>query len=67
MWVKVRPSAIRVSGSQQNSREYVYEALQFVAQGKVKVMAETYSLEDIGRAYERVEAGQVRFRAVVAG
>jgi D-arabinose 1-dehydrogenase-like Zn-dependent alcohol dehydrogenase len=58
---------IRVLGSQQNGREYLYEALQFVAQGKVKVRTETYPLADIGRAYERVEAGQVRFRAVVTG
>lgn len=58
---------IRVLGSQQNGREYLYEALKFVAEGKVKVLAETYALTDIGRAYDRVEAGQVRFRAVVTG
>ncbi len=56
---------IRVLGSQQNHREYLYEALKFVAEGKVKVRAETYPLDDISRAYERVEAGQVRFRAVI--
>jgi D-arabinose 1-dehydrogenase-like Zn-dependent alcohol dehydrogenase len=56
---------IRVLGSQQNGREYLYEALKFVAEGKVKVLAEPYPLADIGRAYDRVEAGQVRFRAVV--
>ena len=56
---------IRVLGSQQNGREYLYEALQFVAKGRVKVLAETYPLAEIGRAYEKVEAGQVRFRAVV--
>ena len=27
---------IRVLGSQQNRREYLYEALKFVAEGKVK-------------------------------
>ena len=56
---------IRVLGSQQNDREYLYEALQLAASGKVKVHAETYPLDDIGRAYERVEAGRVRFRAVI--
>jgi alcohol dehydrogenase len=56
---------IRVLGSQQNGREYLYEALRFAAEGKVKVLAETYPLAEVGRAYERVEAGQVRFRAVV--
>jgi D-arabinose 1-dehydrogenase-like Zn-dependent alcohol dehydrogenase len=35
------------------------------ASGKVKVMTETYPLEEIGKAYERVEAGKARFRAVV--
>jgi hypothetical protein len=56
---------IRVLGSQQNSREYLYEALQIAATGKIKVMTETYSLDEIAKAYERVENGQVRFRAVV--
>jgi len=31
----------------------------------VKVNAETYPLKEIGRAYERVANGQVRFRAVI--
>jgi hypothetical protein len=56
---------IRVLGSQQNSREFLYEALHLVASGKVKVMAESYRLDEINRAYDRVAAGQVRFRAVI--
>ncbi len=56
---------IRLLGSTQNGPEYLYEALEFAAKGKVKVMAETYRLDEIRRAYERVETGQVRFRAVV--
>ena len=56
---------LRILGSQQNGREYLYEALQLAAKGKVKVLAETYRLEEIHRAYERVEKGQVRFRTVV--
>jgi 2-desacetyl-2-hydroxyethyl bacteriochlorophyllide A dehydrogenase len=56
---------IRVIGSQQNGREYLYEALDFAAKGKVKVLTETYPLDEIGKAYERVEAGRVRFRAVI--
>jgi alcohol dehydrogenase len=55
----------RIIGSTQNSQEYLYEALDYVAKGKVKVIAETYSLRDIGRAYENVAAGSVRFRAVI--
>lgn len=56
---------LRVLGSQQNGAEYLYEALDLVAGGKVKVLAETYPLGEIGRAYERVAAGEVRFRAVI--
>jgi alcohol dehydrogenase len=57
---------IRVLGSQQNSREYLYEALQIAAIGKVKVITETYVLDEIATAYERVEQGKVRFRAVIS-
>jgi alcohol dehydrogenase len=39
---------IRILGSQQNDREYLYEALQIAASGKVKVMTETYQLEELG-------------------
>src|SRR5207244_4990014 len=56
---------IRVLGSQQNGPEYLYEALDYAAKGKVKVMAETCKLDEIDRAYERVANGQVRFRAVI--
>lgn len=55
----------RVMGSTQNGPEYLYEALDYAAKGKVKVIAETYSLEEIPRAYERVAEGKVRFRAVI--
>lgn len=55
----------RVIGSTQNDREHLYEALDFAAKGKVKVMAETFPLHEIARAYERVANGQVRFRAVI--
>lgn len=57
---------IRVLGSQQNHPEYLYEALDFAARGKVKVVTETYKLTEINRAYERVAEGKARFRAVVA-
>jgi len=56
----------RIIGSGQNGREHLYEALDYAAKGKVKVMAETFSLGEISRAYERVVAGSVRFRAVIA-
>jgi D-arabinose 1-dehydrogenase-like Zn-dependent alcohol dehydrogenase len=33
--------------SPQNGKEYLYEALDFVSKGKIKVIAETFSLDDI--------------------
>jgi len=56
---------IKIIGSQQNGREYLHEALAIAASGKVRVVTETYRPDEIGKAYERVEKGQVRFRAVV--
>lgn len=56
---------IKVIGSQQNNREFLYEALQFAAAGKVKVMCEVFPFDKIQEAYEKVEQGKVRFRAVV--
>src|SRR5438132_6779918 len=56
---------IRVIGSQQNGPEYLYEALDFVAKGKVKTMVETYPLAEAAKAYERVAEGRARFRAVL--
>jgi len=54
-----------IIGSQQNGIEYLYEALDFAAKGKVKVMAKTFPLEDISQAYDRVANGQVRFLAII--
>jgi alcohol dehydrogenase len=54
----------RILGSTQNDRN-IYEAPDFVAKGKVRIIAETYSLDDIAEAYEKVASGNVRFRAVI--
>lgn len=56
---------IQVVGSQQNGPEYLYEALDFVAKGKVKTITETYSLAEAPKAYQRVAEGKARFRAVL--
>ena len=56
---------IRIIGSQQNGPEYLYEALDFVAQGKVKAIVETYPLFEAAKAYQRVAEGKTRFRAVL--
>ena len=56
---------VAMVGSSQNGPEYLYEALDFAAKGKVKVVAETYKLDDVVKAYDRVADGKVRFRAVI--
>ena len=56
---------IRIIGSQQNGPKYLYEALDFVAQGKVKTIVEMYPLAEAPRAYDRVAEGKARFRAVL--
>jgi len=56
---------IQVIGSQQNGPEYLYEALDYVAQGKVKSIIETYPLAEASKAYQRVAEGKARFRAVL--
>jgi alcohol dehydrogenase len=56
---------VSLIGSSQNGPEYLYEALDIAAKGKVKVVEEIYKLDDIAKAYDRVAEGKVRFRAVI--
>ena len=53
-----------LKGAEQNGRNYLYEAFDYVEKGKVKVMTETFPLEDVTDAYERADNGNVHFRAV---
>jgi len=46
-------------------REHLYEALDYVAKGKVRVMTEIFPLEEISNAYDKVANGTVRFKAVI--
>ena len=55
----------RIIGSTQNDREHLYEALDYVAKGKVRVMTELFPLEEISNAYDKVANGNVRFKAVI--
>jgi alcohol dehydrogenase len=55
----------QIKGSMANDRQYLYEALDYVAKGKVKVMTEIFSLENVNDAYDKVSKGEVRFRAVL--
>jgi D-arabinose 1-dehydrogenase-like Zn-dependent alcohol dehydrogenase len=52
-------------GSSQDERVDLLEALQHVASGKVKPVIELYPLEKVNEVRERLEAGKVRYRAVV--
>jgi alcohol dehydrogenase len=63
--VAVLTKRIRIFTSSQNDRRDLYDALQYVAEGKVKVATETFALADIARAYDKVAGGTVRFRAVI--
>jgi D-arabinose 1-dehydrogenase-like Zn-dependent alcohol dehydrogenase len=56
---------IRIIGTQQNGPEYLYEALDFVAQEKVKTIVERYPLAQAAKAYDRVAEGKARFRPVL--
>jgi len=52
-------------GSTQDERSDLAEALDFVARGKVKPKLEIYPLSRINDVRERLEAGKVRYRAVL--
>ena len=55
----------QLRGSSQDERADLKEALDHVARGKVKPRIETYPLEKANEARERLEAGKVRYRAVL--
>jgi threonine dehydrogenase-like Zn-dependent dehydrogenase len=54
---------IKIIGSQQNGREYLYEALALAASGKVRTMAET----PVRRDREGLRAGRARQSPVPGG
>lgn len=56
---------VHIIGSTQNERQHLYEALDYAAKGKVRVMTELFPLEEISNAYEKVANGNVRFKAVI--
>ena len=55
----------QIKGSMANDRQHLYEALDYVAKGKVNVITEIFPLENVNDAYDKVSKGQVRFRAVL--
>jgi alcohol dehydrogenase/propanol-preferring alcohol dehydrogenase len=58
-------NSYRVIGSAHNGLEYLSEALDIVASGKVRSMIESFPKEQIAEAYEKFSSGSVRFKAVV--
>ena len=52
-------------GSTQDHRRDLREVLDLAARGKVKPMIEVYPLVQANQARERLEAGKVRYRAVL--
>jgi 2-desacetyl-2-hydroxyethyl bacteriochlorophyllide A dehydrogenase len=55
----------QLRGSSQDERRDLVEALELVACGKVKPVLEVYPLEKVNEVRERLEAGNVRYRAVL--
>lgn len=56
----------KVIGATHNGVEYLREALDIVAGGRVTPMVETFDKEDIAEAVDRTGRGGVRFRAVIS-
>jgi D-arabinose 1-dehydrogenase-like Zn-dependent alcohol dehydrogenase len=54
-----------VKGSTHNNRSDLVEVLQFMAAGKVKPRTELFPISEINHVRERVEAGKVRYRAIL--
>jgi hypothetical protein len=57
-----QPSDRRV---RHNGIEYLVEALDFVARGAVSPWVEVFPKQRVQAAYDKVVAGDVRFKAVV--
>lgn len=55
----------RIIGSTHNGLQYLNEALEIAASGKVRPMIETYPLDKAAEAYSNLVAGKVRFKAVL--
>jgi len=53
-----------IIGSQHNDPEHLYDALAVAARGQVRVVTETYPLEEAEAVRRRLRAGDIRFRAV---
>jgi D-arabinose 1-dehydrogenase-like Zn-dependent alcohol dehydrogenase len=55
----------QILGSAHNGMEYLAEALEIAARGEVTSMNEVFPKDRVGAAYDKIVAGDVRFKAVV--
>lgn len=56
---------LRVVGSFYGSRQDMREVLDLAARHNIRPIIERYTLESVNEAYERLRAGDVRYRAVL--
>ncbi|WP_214319692.1 alcohol dehydrogenase catalytic domain-containing protein [Nonomuraea sediminis] len=54
-----------IKGSTHNNRSDLVEVLTLMASGKVRPVVESYAMDEVNEVLKRVEAGQVRYRAVL--
>ncbi len=55
----------RLIGSLAGSRSDFQELIQLAAQHNIRPTTETYALDDVNKAHERLREGKVRYRAVL--
>lgn len=55
----------RILGSLIGSRHDFQELMKLAVQNKIRPMTETYALDDVNLAHERLREGKVRYRAVL--
>jgi D-arabinose 1-dehydrogenase-like Zn-dependent alcohol dehydrogenase len=56
---------LKVTGSTQNRRGDLVQALALAAKGKIKPAVETFPLERVNDALARLESGRMRYRGVL--
>jgi D-arabinose 1-dehydrogenase-like Zn-dependent alcohol dehydrogenase len=55
----------RVIGSAHNGKQYLMQALDMAAEGKVKTMTEVFPKDRIQEAADKQAKGEIRFKAVI--
>ena len=55
----------RIQGWPSGTASDSTDAMRFASQNGIRPMTETFALDDVGSAYDRMMSGDVRFRAVI--